>query len=197
MSGAEAKRQLNGKLILPKTSIADRSVVLAIQQYNICNYPDPTPSTTDLRNLAQTSILLEGIPLRTFCLDPPSGPQGTNPPIPVPLNPDLLVLSQSALTPLPNPSSVPDSVNFGLGIEEALPYAAMAQATYRSPVATTMDELADTSKEIARELHSTPSLLAFLASKQRKTLGTLPEVVRHPAAALLHSYSEEVIQVHT
>ena len=41
------------------------------------------------------------------------------------------------------------------------------------------------------------SLLSFLASKQRKTLGGLPKGVKHPAAALLHKYVEEGIPTHT
>ena len=37
----------------------------------------------------------------------------------------------------------------------------------------------------------------FLPSKQRKTLGGLPEGVKHPAATLLHKFVEEGILAHT
>ena len=73
----------------------------------------------------------------------------------------------------------------------------MAQATYPPPVATSRDDLAATAKSTSRELHLAPSLLVFLASKQRKTLGTLPEAAWHPEASLLNSYIEEGIPVHT
>ena len=77
-------------------------------------------------------------------------------------------------------------MKFGLEIEESLPYAAMAQATYSPPAATPGYDLMDMAKAITRELHRAPSLLSFLASKQKKTLVTLQEAVRHPAASLLH-----------
>ena len=52
-------------------------------------------------------------------------------------------------------------------------------------------------KATTRELYCAPSLLAFLASKERKILGTMPEVVVHPAADLITSYVEQGISVHT
>ena len=73
----------------------------------------------------------------------------------------------------------------------------IAQATYLSPMATARDDLADTAKATAREIHSVSPLLSFIASKQSKTLGNLPEAVEHPASALLNSYVEEGILVHT
>ena len=39
--------------------------------------------------------------------------------------------------------------------------------------------------------------MLFLASKQRKTLGGLPEGVKHPVADLLKNYVEEGIPAHT
>ena len=39
--------------------------------------------------------------------------------------------------------------------------------------------------------------MSFLASKQRKTLGGLPEGETHPAADLLRAYAEEGITAHT
>ena len=83
---------------------------------------------------------------------------------------------------------MPDSTQFGLGIEEAMPYSAMVQVTYPPPAATLRDNLAAIAKATARELHCVPYLLAFLAPKQRKMLGTLPEAAGHQAAALIHYY---------
>ena len=88
---------------------------------------------------------------------------------------------------------MPDSVKFGPGIEEALPYTTMAHAAYPPPAATLRDDLAATAKATTMELHCASSFIAFLASKQRKTLGNLPEVFEHLEAALLYSYVEEGI----
>ena len=101
-----------------------------------------------------------------------------------------------ALAPLPPPETRPNSVTSGPGIAEALPYATMAQAPYPPPVAQLTDNLVATAKATAREILSAPSLLLFLAIKQRKTLGGLPEGVRHPAADLLRTYVEEGIPDH-
>ena len=38
--------------------------------------------------------------------------------------------------------------------------------------------------------------MSFLASKQRNTLGGLPEGMKHPAVALLQTYIEEGIPAH-
>ena len=64
-------------------------------------------------------------------------------------------------------------------------------------MATPTDDLAAMSKAITREILSAPSLLLFLAYKQQKKLGSLPEVVRHPDTALVQSYAEEGITSHT
>ena len=78
-----------------------------------------------------------------------------------------------------------------------MPYTAMAQATYPPPVVTRGENLEATEKTTTRELHCAPSLMVFLASKQRMMLGTLPEAVWHLAASFLHFYIEEGIPVHT
>ena len=88
-------------------------------------------------------------------------------------------------------------MTFGPGIAEALPYATTAQAPYPPPVDSPTDDLAALAKATAREILEAPSLLSFLASKQRKTLGGLPEGVKHPASALLHKYVEEGIPANT
>ena len=187
----EAKRLLNGNIILPDTSVANRSVVLASQQDKIVNSPAPTPSPESLGTLAPTLSPAEGPPLP----DPePSASilhpdlRASTPPGPVTPTPALIVPAQLALAPLSTLSPVPNSVKFGPGIEESLPYSAVAQATYLSPAATTGDYLSATPKATTRKLHRTPSLLAFLPSKYRKLIGTLPEAFRHPASALIHSY---------
>ena len=59
------------------------------------------------------------------------------------------------------------------------------------------DNLAVTAKATTREILSTPSLLLFLASKQRKKLGVLIKGVKHPAEDLLPAYVEEGIPAHT
>ena len=43
------------------------------------------------------------------------------------------------------------------------------------------------------DIRQVVSLQSFVASKQQRTLGALPEAVSHPAATLLHSYVEEGI----
>ena len=72
-----------------------------------------------------------------------------------------------------------------------------AQAPYPPPVDSTTDDLAATDKATAREILEALSLMSFLASKQRKILGGLPEGVKHPAADLLREYVEKGIPAHT
>ena len=48
-------------------------------------------------------------------------------------------------------------------------------------------------KAITREILNAPSLLSFLTSKQRNTLGGLPKGVKNPATALLQTYVGESI----
>ena len=59
------------------------------------------------------------------------------------------------------------------------------------------DDLVDMAKATLREILIAPSFLSFLASKQRNTLGGLPEGAKHPVATLLQSYVEEGILAHT
>ena len=86
---------------------------------------------------------------------------------------------------------------FGPGIAEALPYTTTAQAPYPPPVDSLTDDLLATVKANAREILNAPSLLLFLTSKQRNTLGGLPKGVKHPVAALLQRYVEEGIPSYT
>ena len=79
---------------------------------------------------------------------------------------------------------------FGPGIAETLPCATTAQSPYLLPVDLPTDDLAATAKATAREILKAPSLLLFLASKQRNTLGSLYKGVKHPTAALLKKYVE-------
>ena len=79
---------------------------------------------------------------------------------------------------------------FGPGIAEALPYAATEQAPNPPPNNSPTDDLAATDKATAKEILKAPSLLSFLAIKQRNTLGGMPKGVKHPAAALLQRYVE-------
>ena len=65
------------------------------------------------------------------------------------------------------------------------------------PVDPPTDDLAATANATAREILNAPSLLSFLASKQRNTLGCLSEGGEHPSAALLQIYVEESIPAHT
>ena len=65
--------------------------------------------------------------------------------------------------------------------------------TLLPPVDPLTDNLAAMAKTNSREIINEPSLLSFLASKQRNILGGLPEGVRHPDADLLQTYVEEGI----
>ena len=92
---------------------------------------------------------------------------------------------------------MPNNLTFGPGVVEALPYATRAQAPYPPPVNSLPDEIEARAKSTAREILNAPSLLSFLASKQQKTLRSLPEGVRHPSADLLQTYVDEGIPDHT
>ena len=54
-----------------------------------------------------------------------------------------------------------------------------------------------TSKATAKEIHRAPYLLALIASRKWRTLGTVVEAVIHPKDDLLKTYIEEDILVHT
>ena len=67
----------------------------------------------------------------------------------------------------------------------------MAQAPYPPPAAPSVDDLEATALSTTEDIHHAPYLLAFIASRQRGTPGTLLSAVSHLAAALLQSYTEE------
>ena len=119
-SGAESNRQLTGKVILPETSIANCSVVVASHQDKTINSPSPNPSPTDLITLNLTSITSEGTPLPDLT---PSLSilrlyfRASTHPIAVTLTPDLLVLPQSSPEPLPTLPPVPNITAFKPGTE--------------------------------------------------------------------------------
>ena len=71
------------------------------------------------------------------------------------------------------------------------------QGPHPPPVYPLADDLEATDNANAREILSAPSLLSLLASKQRKTLGGLPEGVRHPDADLLRNYVKKGIHAYT
>ena len=60
-----------------------------------------------------------------------------------------------------------------------------------------VENLTETAKETTKELHREPYLLDFIASRQWGTLGMLLEAVLRPKAALIQTYIEEGILVHT
>ena len=159
-----------------------------------------TPSPASTQPLSLTHGTAEGTPLDLAppafiygpalrALTPPSVVRTTSAP---PLRP-----AQPAPAYLPLPAPRPNRVTFGPRIAEALPYATLAQAPYPPLVNSPMDDLAATAKATAREILKAHFLLLFLASKKRNTLGGLPKVTKHPAAALLQSYAYESIPAHT
>ena len=196
----EAKRQLTCKLYLQETSVANRSVEPDLQPNKTINSSASTPSPASPNLLASTHGPAEG---PTLDPAPPAlihGPslRALTPSSPVQPTPDPpLRPSHQAPASLPLPAPRPESVTFGPGIVEALPYATTAQAPYPLPINSPTDDLAATAKATAREILKAPSLLSFLASNQRKTLGGLPKGVKHTAADLLKTYVEEGIPAHT
>ena len=73
----------------------------------------------------------------------------------------------------------------------------MAQAPYPPLSEPLADNLATIEKSTAKDLAHAPSLLTFIASQKQGNLGVLQEAVNHPAAALLQTYEDEGIPVHT
>ena len=59
------------------------------------------------------------------------------------------------------------------------------------------DNLASTAQETSEVPKQAPSLTAFIASRNRGTLGVLTEAARHLAVSLLWKYVGEGILVHT
>ena len=159
-----------------------------------------TPSPEQPHTLPSTHSLNEETPL----LDPaplasihsPALSASTPSSLFVP-TPDPLHSSQLAPAPLLPPAPRPSSEAFGPGITEALPYATTGQAPYPLPVAPLTDKLAATAKATVREILIAPSILSFLASKQRKTLRGLPKGVMYLAADLILDYIEDGIPAHT
>ena len=117
-------------------------------------------------------------------------PSAPTQPRPVTLTPPLSCPSILAPDPPLSPAP-PTSVSFGPGILEALPYADLPQEPYPPPDITKADELASIARNTADEIRHEASLQVFITSKQRSTLGPLPEAVTHPAATFLQSYVEE------
>ena len=100
-------------------------------------------------------------------------------------------LFPSTLAPDPPVYPTPlTSVFFGPGILEALPYADLPQSPYPPPVINKADYLASTERTTAEDIRQAASLWAFIDSKQRITLGALPEAFTRPAATLMQSYVE-------
>ena len=63
----------------------------------------------------------------------------------------------------------------------------ITQALYPPPYISKADELAAAVRDTAVDICKAESLQAFIASKQQRTLGVLPEAVSQPAATLLKS----------
>ena len=119
-SGAEANFHLTGKFILPETSIANRIVVLTIQQENIINSTALNPNPESPFTLGPTLIpaevpVIPGTAPSTLILCPAL--RASNPPRPGTPTPALLVPDQSAPATLPIPPPVPNSVKFVLRIK--------------------------------------------------------------------------------
>ena len=72
----------------------------------------------------------------------------------------------------------------------------MSQVTYLPLLVLPVDNLAATTKSTVEEIHRAPSLLAFIASRERGKLGALTDTVLHPSPSLLKTYVEEVILFH-
>ena len=172
------KRQLTGKFYLQETSVANRSVELYLRPNKTINSSASTPSPASPKPLAPTHGPAEGPPLDPAPRASIHGPALRAPTPPSPVRPTParpLCPAHQAPASLPLPAPWLDKVTFGPGIAEALLYAMRAQAPYPPPVESPMDDLAATSKATAREMLKAPSLLSFLESKQRKTLGGLTE----------------------
>ena len=199
-SGVEAKRQLTDKSNLPKTPVANCSVELDLQPDKTINYSASTLSPASTKPLAPTCSPAEGNQLDMSPRASIQGPvlRDLTPPIPVRPNPaPPLCPAHQAPESLPLPSPWTNRVMVGPEIAEALPYATTVQAPYPPPIDSPNDDLAATAKATAREILEAPYLLSFLTSKQRKTLGGLPEGVKHPAADLLKAYVAEGNPSHT
>ena len=196
----EANLQLTGKFNLRATCVANRSVEPDIQLDKTFNSSASTPSPASPKPLTLTHGLAEGNQLDLAPRASIHGPalRAQTPPIPVrPTPAPPLRPAHQAPASLPLSGPCPVRVTFSPGIAEALPYATTTQAPYPLPFNSLTDDLAPTAKDTAREILEEPSLLSFLASKQRKTLGGLPEGVKHPATDILNTCVEEGIPAQT
>ena len=195
MSGWTAKRQIK---VLNYFSTLDSSVAISVHTNLLTTHPALTESPAISLPFSAPSYSPTSLPDDSS--SPPSSPEPSAPtsgpahssltqpclvtltpppPYPATLAPDLSV----APTPLTR-------VSFGPVILEALPYGDLSQAPYPLPDISEADELASTTRTTAEDICQAASLQSFIASKQRSTLGALPEAVTHPAATLLQSYVE-------
>ena len=60
-----------------------------------------------------------------------------------------------------------------------------------------VDKLVTTARETLESLEKPLYLTSFIASRQRGTLGALPEAVQHPEEPLLQKYVDKSIPLHT
>ena len=159
--GVEAKQQLTGKFILPKTCVANCSVELDPQQHKTIISSTSTPNLAPPQPLPPTQVPNEGTSLPDP--EPPSSIHGPSlsaltPASPARPTPAPLCPAQQAPAPLPPPAPRKNRVTFGPGISEALTYSTTAQAPYPPPVNPPTDDLADMSKAAAREIPNAPYL---------------------------------------
>ena len=91
------------------------------------------------------------------------------------------------LPPQHSTSTLPNNIDFGQVIKEALTYSDMAQALYPPLSEPLAENLASTAKATSEELHYAPSLLAFIDLRQRGTLRMLLEAFLHPKTSLLQT----------
>ena len=122
-------------------------------------------------------------PSPTFC---PDYSASTSPCVVIP-TPALACPAPSSPAPQKSTSALPNNVYFGQLIKESLPYVDVAQSPYPSPAAPSSYDLAETYKATTEEIHRAPFFLAFIALRQRGTLGTLLAAVLHLTAALLNT----------
>ena len=73
----------------------------------------------------------------------------------------------------------------------------MEQAPYPPLGDPSVDNIAVTAQETLEALKQAHSLRAFIDSRQRSTLGTLPGAVQHPEEPLIRKYVDEGIPLHT
>ena len=73
----------------------------------------------------------------------------------------------------------------------------MVQAPYPPMSELSVDNLAATAKATDEDITRGPFHLELIDSRQRGTLGALPEAVLQPEAVFLHTYVEEGILIYT